>query len=170
MLRALAIIALAASVWASSPADAHVGGDERAVFEAPQLPPPLEPAAARYVLVAGEAPDNPWPLAVMVLLAAVALARRRSRGLVAAFLVLLITIFGLEAAVHSVHHHALGSDPVACPTASMAAHLDGTTVVELTIEEPLPRVGATATQPDPLLVALRSLDPSQPRAPPSPLV
>lgn len=169
MLRILAIIAVAASLLAPGPADAHNGGVEPAVFEAPQLPAPSVPTGGQHVLVAGDPADVPWPIALMVLLAAAALARRRSRGLVAAVLVLLVATFGIEAAVHSVHH-APGSDPVACPTASIAAHLDGTTVVALAVDEPIQRVGASAAPSNPLLASLRSLDPSQPRAPPFSLV
>jgi hypothetical protein len=64
----------------------------------------------------------------------------------------------------------LGSDPVACPTASIAGHLDGTTVVVLALDEPIHRIGAIAAPSDPLLGSVRPLDPSQPRAPPAPLV
>jgi hypothetical protein len=169
MLRNLAFIALAASLLAPGPADAHNGGVERAAFEAPQLPAPSVPTAPHHVLVAGDPADISWPIALTVLLAAAALARRRSRGLVAAVLVLLVATFGIEAAVHSVHH-APGSDPVACPTASIAAHLHGTTVVALAFDEPIHRVDAAAAPSDPLLASLRSLDPSQPRAPPFSLV
>jgi disulfide bond formation protein DsbB len=106
---------------------------------------------------------------VMALLAATTLGRRRARQLVAAGLVLLLAVFGVEAAVHSVHH-ALGSDPVACPTASMAAHLDGTETVSPTVDLPVHQVGAVAATSDPRVASLRSLDASHPRAPPAPLV
>src|SRR6185436_8199959 len=122
-------------------------------------------ALAAFVLVAGRSTDFPWPIALIVLFAAATLTRRRPRGLVAAVLVLLIAILGVEAAVHSVHH-APGGQPVACPTASVAAHLDGTTVVALTLDEPVHPVGTAAVLSGPLLDSLRSLDPSQPRAPP----
>jgi hypothetical protein len=169
MLRVLAIVAVAASLLAARPADAHLGGVERVAFEAPQLPAPMAPTGPQHVLVAGDTGGIPWPVALMVLLAAAAFARRRSRGLVAAVLILLVATFGVEAAVHSVHH-APGGDPVACPTASIAAHLDGTTVIALPLDEPIQQVGAATAQPASLLTSLRSLDPSQPRAPPSPLV
>jgi hypothetical protein len=169
MLRVLAIIVVAASLMASGPAEAHVGGVEHAVFEAPPTPTPSEAAAQHYLLVARDAADVPWEIALTVLLAAVPLARRRSRGLIGAALVLLVAIFGVEAAVHSVHH-ALGDDPVACPTASIAAHVDGMTVDALAVDEPIQQVSAVAARSDPLLTPLRSLDPSQPRAPPFSLV
>jgi hypothetical protein len=165
MLRVLAMLALAAFVLAAGPADAHVGSAERVAFEAPELPAASEAAGPTQFLVAGGSTDFPWPIALIVLFAAATLVRRRSRGLVAAVLVLLIAILGVEAAVHSVHH-APGGQPVACPTASVAAHLDGATVVALTLDEPVHPVGTAAVLSGPLLDSLRSLDPSQPRAPP----
>ena len=169
MLRVLAIIALAASLLAAAPADAHVGGVERAVFEAPELPTPAEPIGPLTVLGVDDQANVPWPIALVALLAAAGLVRRRSRRLVVAALVLLVAIFTVEAAVHSVHH-ALGHDPVACPTASIAAHLDGTTVAALALDEPIHRVGAITAPSEPRIDSLRSIDPSQPRAPPLPLV
>jgi hypothetical protein len=165
MSRVLAMLAVAAFVLAAGPADAHVGNAERAAFEAPELPAASEASGPTQFLVAGRSTDFPWPIALIVLLAAAPLTRRRSRGLVAAVLVLLITVLGVEAAVHSVHH-ASGGQPVACPTASVAAHLDGTTVVALTLDEPVHPVGTAAVLSGPRLDSLRSLDPSQPRAPP----
>jgi hypothetical protein len=102
---------------------------------------------------------------VIAVAASLALGRRRARAVIAAALVVLIAVLAVEVAVHSVHH-SLGSDPVACPTASVAAHLDGTTVAALALDEPVSVVGAAAVRPEPLLASLRSLDPSQPRAPP----
>ncbi len=165
MLRILAILALAASILAAGPAYAHVGSAERAVFEAPELPLSSEAAGPTQLLVAGDRTDFPWPIVLIALLAAASLVRGRSRRLVAAVLILLIAVLGAEAAVHSVHH-AHGGQPVACPTASIAAHLDGTTVVALALDEPVQRVGTAAIPSDPILASLRSLDPSQPRAPP----
>ncbi len=165
MLRVLAILALAASILAAGPADAHVGSTERAAFEAPELPAAAEATGPAQFFIAGDSTDFPWPVAVMALLATAALVRRRSRGLVAAILVLLIAVLGVEAAVHSVHH-AVGDQPEACPTAAVAAHLDGTTVAALALDEPVHSVGNAAIPCDPLLASFRSLDPSQPRAPP----
>jgi hypothetical protein len=165
MLRVLAMLAVAAFVLAAGPADAHVGSAERTVFEAPELPAASEASGPTQLLAADRSTDFPWPIALIVLLATATLTRRRCRGLVAAVLVLLIAILGVEAAVHSVHH-APGGQLAACPTASIAAHLDGTTVVALTLDEPVHPVGTAAVQSGPLLDSHRSLDPSQPRAPP----
>jgi hypothetical protein len=169
MLRVLALLALAAVVLVAGPADAHVGGAERAAFEAPELPAPFAASTPTHFLIAGDAAGFPWPLVLMALLAGATLARQRSRRLVAAGLVLLLAILAVEAAVHSVHH-ALGREPVACPTASVAAHLDGTTVAAPALDQPIHRVGAVAAASDLLLASLRSLDATHPRAPPTPLV
>jgi hypothetical protein len=163
MQRALALFAATVLLLAAGPVDAHVGGAERAAFEAPELLPIAQHAGAAQLFVAGDASDLSWPLAVIAALAATLLIRRRSRRLFAAILVLLIAVLGVEVAVHSVHH---GGQPVACPTASIAAHLHGTTVVALALDQPLHPIGAAAVQADPLLTSLRSLDASQPRAPP----
>ena len=163
MLRALALLAATVLLLAAGPVDAHIGGAERAAFEAPELLPTSQPAGPVQLFVAGDAGDFSWPLAVIAALATILLIRRRSRRLLAAILVLLIAVLGVEAAVHSVHH---GGEPVACPTASIAAHLHGTTVVALALDQPLHPIGAATVQAAPLLTSLRSLDPSQPRAPP----
>jgi len=168
MVRVLALLALAAVALAAGPVDAHVGVAERAAFEAPQSLAPVAAPTPIHFLIAGDAGGFPWPLVLMALLGA-SFARRRSRRLVAAGLVALLAILAVEAAVHSVHH-ALGREAVACPTASVAAHLDGSTVAAPALDQPIHRVGAVATASDPLLASLRALDASHPRAPPAPLV
>ena len=168
MLRVVAMLVLAASVLIAGPADAHVGPIERSAFEAPELPARAA-ASASQLLAAGDATGVPWPVVLVTLLAAAALAVRRSRRVVAVALTVLLAIMAVEAAVHSVHH-GTGAGPVACPTASIAAHLDGTTVAVLALDEPVHRVGALTALTEPLLASLRSLDASNPRAPPSPLV
>ena len=169
MLRVLALLALAAVVLVAGPADAHVGGAERAAFEAPELPAPFAASTPTHLLIAGDSAAVPWPIVALALLAAALGAPRRSRRLLAASLVFLLAILAVEAALHSVHH-GLGSEPVACPTASVAAHLDGTDAVSPALDQPIHRVGDVAVALDPLLASLRSLDASHPRAPPAPLV
>jgi hypothetical protein len=174
MLRVVAMLALAASLLAVGPADAHVGGGDLAKLEALRLPPQpehpsLSDSTGSPATLAPDRVDAPWPIALAALLAAASLSRRRSRRLVVVALAALVAISGVEAAVHSVHH-ALGDDPVACPTASFAAHVDGTTVAALALDGPIHRIGTVPAPSDPLLAAPRSLDPSQPRAPPTPLV
>ncbi|HKQ67440.1 MAG TPA: hypothetical protein VJZ73_20645 [Methylomirabilota bacterium] len=166
MLRFLAILAVIAAFSAAGPAEAHVGLVDRAVFEAPQPPAPAQPTG-HDVLVADDRTNPPVGIVIAGLLLAVSLARRRPRRPVVAALALLVAVLGLESAVHSVHH---GDEPVACATASAAAHLDGTTVALVALDAPILWIGAIVASFDPLCVALRSLDPSHPRAPPAPLV
>jgi len=170
MLRVVAMLALTALLSAAGTAAAHVGGVERVAFEAPQLPIADEPTQVEHVVAAADPTEIPWALPIAALLVGAALVRRRSRRTVALGLACLLAIFAVEAAVHSAHHHVAGADPVACPTASVAAHLDGTSVATLALDEPVQRIGAVAAPADPVFAALRSLDPSSPRAPPSPLV
>jgi len=146
-----------------------VGGGERAVLQASPRPAPAEPLGLESVLRSDGRPDAAWPLALVALLAAACLAQHRSRRLVMSVLVVLVAVSGVEAAVHSVHHASDGG-PVACPTASFAAHVDGTTAAALALDTPVHLVGAVAAPSGPSLASLRSLDPSQPRAPPAPLV
>ena len=169
MLRVVAILALTALLSAAGTAAAHVGGVERVAFEAPPLPIVEEPTRLDHMVAAPEPTDVPWAIPMAALLVGTALVRRRSRRTVAFALACLLAIFAVEAAVHSAHHHVAGADPVACPTASVAAHLDGTSVATLALDEPVQRIGAVAAPADPLCAALRWLDPSSPRAPPSPL-
>jgi hypothetical protein len=170
MLRVVAILALAASLSVTGTAAAHVGGVEREMFEAPQAPIAAEPRGLEHVLSAGDPADIPWTIPMAALLLGAALMRRRWRRPVVVALALLVAVFAVEAAVHSVHHHGAGADPVACPTAWVGAHLDGTNAATLALDEPIHRIGAVAAPADPLVAALRSRDPSSPRAPPSPLV
>ena len=163
MLRGLAILAATVFVLAAGPVDAHVGGAERAALEAPELLPTSAPAGPAQLFAAGDGIDFPWPLAVIAALAAASLIRPRSRRLVAVVLVLLIAILSVEAVVHSVPH---AGQPVACPTASIAAHLHGTTVMAPALDQPLHLIGAATVEVDRRLISFRSLDPSQPRAPP----
>ena len=162
------MLALAACVMIVGPAYGHVGSVERSAFEAPELPAPAASDPSQFIL-AGEATDFPWPIVLIALLATTTLARRRSRRVVAAALTVLLAIMAVEAAVHSVHHID-GNHPVACPTASIAAHLDGTTVVALALDEPIHRVGALTARNEPRVGSLRSLEASNPRAPPFPLI
>ncbi len=169
MLRVVAILALTALLLAAGTAAAHVGGVERVAFEAPQLPIAAEPSRLEHVVAAADPTETPWAIPMAALLVGTALVRRRSRRTVALALACLLAIFAIEAAVHSAHHHVGDADPVACPTASVAAHLDGTSVATPALDDLVQRIGAVAAPADPLFAALRSLDPSSPRAPPSPL-
>ena len=170
MLQVVAILALTALLSAAGTAAAHVAEVERVAFEAPQLPVAAEPTRLEHVVVAADPTEIPWAILMAALLAGTALVRRRSRRTVGLALACLLASFAIEAAVHSAHPHVAGADPVACPTASVAAHLHGTSVATLALDEPVQRIGAVAAPADPLSAALRSLDPSSPRAPPSPLV
>jgi len=111
----------------------------------------------------------PWPILMMVIVGSAALARRRAPRLIVAALIVVLTVFGVESALHSVHH-AFDDRAVACPTASIAAHLDSTTIEGPAVEVPMLPMGATLAAPDPGISPLSPFDPPHGRAPPSALV
>ncbi len=82
-------------------------------------------------------------------------------------IVLLLTLFAVESAVHSVHHLLQESDEASvCLVATASSHLAGTAVELVGVDlPPLPRLDlAVSFQPsEPAVVGLR---PDQGRAPP----
>jgi hypothetical protein len=113
-------------------------------------------------------PSGPlWPVLLLVTLAP-ALARRRSRRVVAALLVALVGVLAFETSLHSVHH-GRADERVACPTASVATHVHGATAGLLAIDAPMLRVGLLPAIPVPLVRPERPVDSQDDRAPPSAL-
>jgi hypothetical protein len=115
------------------------------------------------------AQDFSWPLALAIAFAVTVIARGRARKLVIVALVVVLAVFAVESARHSVHH-GFNDQPAACPTALVAAHLNGATVETLTLEAPIVLIGARLNTLDLRVSSLRSLDPKYGRAPPSALV
>ena len=124
-------------------------------------------------------PDAPTPAtaapaaaapraAAGVLLLAGLLLRRFSRRRLILCLVLLLTLFVVESALHSVHH---GFDPAraeACSLAMASAHLSAVTVDGVVETSIILAAPGRATQPDPSPVPARVLGPDPGRAPPPP--
>lgn len=153
----LAALAVLVSV---APAAAHPVSSVAAPVEptpsAPSTPPPpsLESIA-------------PWVVAGALLLAATVACRRPRRLLVVA-LVLLLTVFAFENALHSVHHGFDAKPYDECTIAAASAHLSAVSVdgvVETSVV--LALAGRTA-EPDLSLPSSRPLGPDQGRAPPFP--
>ena len=113
--------------------------------------------------------ETSWAIVLAVFLGSAVLVRPRSLRIAAAGLVVLLSVFAVETALHSVHH-GLHDGPVACPTASIAAQICGTTIDALTLEAPLAPAGLLRVAPGRGLSSLRPLDPPHGRAPPSALV
>jgi hypothetical protein len=160
MLRpAVAVIATLAVLLAGgmSPAGAHQRSAE-SVMPAPQPGP-----------AALDGFDFSWSFALAVAFAGTAIARRCSRRLVVAALVVVLVVFAVESAQHSVHH-VFDDQPAACPTALVAAQLSGELVETVALEAPNLLVGSRLDPLDPCVSPLASADPKYGRAPPSALV
>jgi hypothetical protein len=114
-------------------------------------------------------PGLPWPAAV-VIAAAAALAWLRPRRTMAIALVLLLAIFALEDAVHSVHHGFDQAQATSCAVAAVGAHLTATTDSGADPCEILLAVAALSAPPRASSPAARSTGPDLGRAPPSRLL
>jgi hypothetical protein len=165
LLAALAVLLLGGV----GPASAHKPLEESFVLAPPTTLPVSDTSVASEAAGSYESPAMFWPIALMVFVGSAALARRRAQRLVVPALVAVLTVFGVESAQHSVHHVFDGA-AVACPIASIAGHLNGTTIEGLAVEAPMLLVGAILATPDPGISPLSPFGPPHGRAPPSALV
>src|SRR5881628_2928250 len=123
VLAALAVLLLGGV----GPASAHEPLEEPVVLAPTTLPGP-DTSIASQAAGSHASSAMPWPILMMVIVGSVALIPRRAPRLVVAALAVVLTVFGVESALHSVHHVFDNNSAVACPTASIAAHLNGTTI------------------------------------------
>jgi hypothetical protein len=169
LLAAVALLAVAA------PAMAHPGVPTTpTATPAPPAPEaPTPPAAAAVAPEDPPASDSagltPWIAAGVLLLAGLLLRRfsRRSRRTLVLCLVLLLTLFAFENALHSVHH---GFDPKAAGGCTLA--MASTNLAAVTVDgvEQTPIVLAAAGHavlPGGSPLPARWLGPDQGRAPPA---
>jgi len=162
----LAVVVLLA---ASGPALAHLGAPTTP-NAAPASPAPGTPPADAAVAPESPPADSPgltpWIAAVVLLLAGL-LLRRFSRRTLVLSLVLLLTLFAFENALHSVHH---GFDPKqadACTLAMASTHLSAVTVDAVVETSIILAAAGHATQPGRAPLPARRLGPDQGRAPPA---
>jgi hypothetical protein len=165
------LLAAVALLAATGPAIAHPA----APVTAPALPTPdvaVPPVAARPVLAIATSSDSagfaPWIVAGAVVLAGAVLRRRPRRSLLLG-LVLLLTLFAFENALHSVHHGLDAKQADVCTIASASTHLSAV-AVDGVVETSVTLVAAgPATEPDVWTLPARWLGPDQGRAPPAPI-
>jgi hypothetical protein len=169
VLLAAALLAAAGPAMAhpSAPIVAPVPPTPEAAIPS-EAPPPAPVVTTSADLTPGLTPGlTPWIAAGALVLTGVAL-RRRPRRILVLCLVLLLTLFAFENALHSVHH---GLDPKqadACAIATASAHLSAV-AVDAIVETSIVLVDAGhAAEPD--LSTLPALwhGPDQGRAPPAP--
>jgi hypothetical protein len=174
--RTFALIVLLLAVFAAlatpAPAVAHPVTPIASTPDLPTadvaVPPAPAPADIRDPGRGPESAGVPtWVIAGALLLAVTAARRSPRRALVLA-LVLLLTIFAFENALHSVHHGFDAEQYAECTIAAASAHLSAVSVdgvVETSVV--LALAGRTA-EPDLSLRSSRPLGPDKGRAPPVP--
>jgi hypothetical protein len=163
----LAVVVLLA---ASGPALAHLGAPTTP-NAAPASPAPATPPADAAVTPENPPADSPgltpWIAAVVLLLAGL-LLRRFSRRTLVLCLVLLLTLFAFENALHSVHHGfdaKQQGDP--CTLAMASTHLSAVTVDGFVETSIILAAASHATEPGRPPLPSRWLGPDQGRAPPA---
>lgn len=89
----------------------------------------------------------------------------RARRIKALALILVLSLFAFEAALHSTHHLTYLSQATQCGIASASAHLAGTAVESVAIEKPVlvPEIVPGASPSGSFIACL---GPAQGRAPP----
>ena len=171
MFRVAALLAVLAAVLLGGvvPAGAHPRPVELLASAAPPTVAVSDVSSVLHAAGGLEESAMFWPIVLAVFLGSAVLAGRRSPRLVVVALVVVLAAFGVETAVHSVHH-AFDDGAVACPAASIAEHLDGTTIDGLAVDVPRLYLGTISAASGPDISPLSSLDPPHGRAPPSALV
>jgi hypothetical protein len=168
------LAAVALLVAAAVPAMAHPGASTvPAAAPAPPAPPgaatpPAAPGASENPPPSDSPGLAPWIVASVLLVAGV-LLRRFSRRTLVLCLVLLLTLFAFENALHSVHH---GFDPKqadGCTVAMASTHLSAVTVDGVGQAPVVLAAAGHAVQPGRSPLPARWLGPDQGRAPPAPI-
>jgi hypothetical protein len=154
-----ALGALVASLATVAPAAAHV-----TTAPAVAVPAAAPPSAALEAAASGFLPA--W-VGLVLLVAALALGRRRPRSSVAVALCLVLGVFAFEAGVHSVHHLDAGHSAIThCAIASATAHAPADRSEAVTVVPAL-EPGRLASAGAPCRPVSISLRPDSGRAPPA---
>jgi hypothetical protein len=166
-LPGLVALMAGALLIAVGPAAAHTG---LLPVEPTLLLPAAEPASPPAVIPVLRAVPEPVALPWTVLLATGLMATAvwwRPRRAVALSLILLLSVFAFESALHSVHHGLDSQQGDACVIAAAAAHVSAGLVDANFESEVLLRAAGTTPEHQSAGPAIRFLSPDQGRAPPS---
>lgn len=157
LLTALVLLGIA------GPAFAHTG--LHPVSPATGLSAVIEPATSTWRITLGVFASFWSALLLATLLPA--LRWRRVRRVAPLGLVLILSLFAFETALHSAHHLTDLNRSTQCVIASTSGHVAGTTAETLALDDPLgltPDILARSLQTDPAASSVRL---EQGRAPPS---
>jgi disulfide bond formation protein DsbB len=162
------LLAAFAALAATAPAAAHTVTPPVTTPVAPTPDILAAPPPAPDEIRGPESAAVPAWIVAGVLLLAVTVARRRPRRAVVLALVLLLTIFAFENALHSVHHGFDAKQYDECSIAAAAAHLSAVSVDGIFETSVVLAVAGRTAEPDLSLRSTRLLGPDQGRAPPVP--
>ena len=165
LLAAVALLAAAAPAMAH-PAVSTVPAAAPAAPAPGAATPPAAPGASENPPAPDSAGLAPW-IAASVLLVAGVLLRRFSRRTLVLCLVLLLTLFAFENALHSVHHGFDVKQADGCTVAMASTHLSAVTVDGVGQTPVVLAAAGHAAQPGRSLLPARWLGPDQGRAPPA---
>ena len=161
------LLAALAVVVSVAPAPAHTVSSVVAPAEptpsalSTPPPPPVES-------VAMDSPVVPLWAVVGALLLAFTVAPRRPRRRLVVALVLLLTVFAFENALHSVHHGFDAAQYDECTIAAVSAQLSAVSVDGVAETSVILAGAGPTTEPDLSPRSPRSLGPDRGRAPPLP--
>jgi hypothetical protein len=124
------------SLATAGPAWAHLGSAAQVGLSGPMVISEPIPSSLPRVSDAPESQEIACVLLVVLLVAIAAVQRRRV--LVGSGLIVLLTVFAFEDAVHSVHHGLGPGEAKGCPVAAASAHVAGTTVPSVNSIDLLP--------------------------------
>jgi hypothetical protein len=147
-----------------APAAAHVKNMVPPVAAA-QAVADVGPNLPGASLVAAEPPGPAW-IVVLALAASLALGRRRPRRVLALGLVLVLSFFAFEGAIHSVHHLGSPDRATRCPIASAATQTTGTVVEPVDVLPALILAALAGAPVDDRGPATRAFGAVRDRAPP----
>lgn len=125
----------------------------------------IEPAASAWRIALGAFAWF-WPTLFLAFLL-VALRWRRVRRVTALALILILSLFAFEAALHSAHHLTDLNQPAQCVIASASGHVAGTAVETVTLNNPLGLTPGALARPPQTDPSVSPLGLNQGRAPPS---
>lgn len=167
LLAAVALLVAAAVPAMAHPAASTVPAAAPAAPEPGAATPPAAPGASENPPPSDSPGLAPW-IAASVLLVAGVLLRRFSRRTLVLCLVLLLTLFAFENALHSVHHGFDAKQAGGCTVAMASTHLSAVTVDGVGQTAVVLAAAGHAVQPGRSLLPARWLGPDQGRAPPAP--
>src|SRR5262245_61576415 len=162
----ICVLLLVCPAWAH---DAAPSRPPQVALSLQGLPSSPSPAPAPQAIASAHgSPEavGPWSLLLLTSIAILA-ARTRPRRLVAGVLVVVLVVFSVETAVHSVHHLGAREEASRCEVASIAGHLSAVPAEAVVCDLTLSAVGSAPPAEPPVPAQRLPYSPNRGRAPPA---